>query len=195
MMNYLSVVLALLLLISVFKSLVLNSGVPFDFKNVFNLEPYSVVAVMGIILLLFTLFIFCHRMMLSIRQIFLSRQMRLMALGTATILSLPIIYFIDLQIPLHFSALIAFVFILTYDIFVDFENPGLIWLVVWIIFFAGFSSGLLNKYNYDKEIIDELSIARSLATEQDEYAQTAFNTMDATLSNACLLYTSPSPRD
>jgi len=60
-LNYISLVLALLLLISVFKGLVLNSGVPFDFKNVFNLEFYSIVAVLGIILLLFTLFIFCHR--------------------------------------------------------------------------------------------------------------------------------------
>jgi len=178
-MNYLSVVLALLLLISVFKSLVLNSGFPFNFKNVFNLEPYSVIAVMGIILLLFTQFIFSHRMMLAIRQIEMTRKGRLGALLMATCLSLPIIYFIDLHIPIYYSALIAFIFILTYDIFVDFQNPGLIWLVVWIIFFAGFSSGLLNTYNYDKEMMDEHEFARALAEEKDRLAEAALYRLDS----------------
>ncbi len=176
-MNYLSLVLALLLLISVFKSLVLSSGFSFDFKNVFNLEPYSVAAVMGIILLIFTLFIFCHRMMLAIRQILLARHMRLYALGVATFISLPIIYFIDLRIAPQYVALITFIFILTYDIFVDFENPGLIWLVVWIIFFTGFSSGLLNKYNYDREILEEQKLAKALAMEKDTFALQAIHNL------------------
>ena len=181
-MNYLSVVLALLLLISVFKSLVLNSGFPFNFKNVFNLEPYSIIAVMGIILLLFTQFIFSHRMMLAIRQIEMTRKGRLGALFLATLLSLPIIHFIDLHIPIYYSALIAFIFILTYDMFVDFENPGLIWLVVWIIFFAGFSSGLLNSYNYDKEVMDEFKFAQALAEEKDVLAEESLLRLDETFT-------------
>lgn len=169
-LNYVSIVLALLLLISVFKGLVLNSGVPFDFKNVFNFEFYSIVAVIGIILLLFTLFIFCHRMMLAIRQILLSRHLRLAALGVSILISLPIIYLINLQIDARIIALVTFIFILTYDMFIDFNSPGLIWLVVWIIFFTAFSSGLLNTYNYDKELREEKFIAKALAEEQDTFA-------------------------
>lgn len=180
-MNYLSLVLALLLLISVFKSLVLSSGFSFDFKNVFNLEPYSIAAVMGIILLIFTLFIFCHRMMLAIRQILLARHLRLLALGVATLIAVPIILYIDLKIPSYYVALITFIFILTYDLFVDFDNPGLIWLVVWIIFFTSFSSGLLYKYNLDKEVEEEQYLAQTLAIESDTFAVNSLQNLQATL--------------
>jgi len=180
-LNYLAVILALLLLISMLKSLVLNSNVPFDFKNVFNLEPYSVVAVSSIILLLFSQFIFSHRMMLSVREFKLPFSNRLFSLLLATLIALPIIYFIDLKIHLIISALIAFVFILTYDIFADYTNPGLVWMVVWVIFFAVFSSGLLNKYNFDKAIVEEFRIAQIIAEENDHYSEEALLSLNNNL--------------
>ena len=172
-LNYLAVILALLLLISMLKSLVLNSNVPFDFKNVFNLEPYSVVAVSSIILLLFSQFIFSHRMMLSVREFKLPFFKRVVSLLLATLIALPIIYFIDLKLDLVISILIAFIFILTYDIFADYTHPGLVWMVVWVIFFAVFSSGLLNKYNFDKAALEQVRIAKSIAEENDPYFEEA----------------------
>ncbi len=172
-MNYLSVILALLILISVLKSLVLNSGIAFDFKNVFNLDQYSVIAVLGVILLLFTQFVFSHRMMITIHRLNLSQQKRLIAGVLAVGFSLPIIYFIDLQIPLHITALLAFIFVLAYDLFIDMDNPGLVWLVGWIVLFAGVSSGLLYKYNMDKEEKEELVIAEGLAQERDQLVERA----------------------
>ncbi len=172
-LNYLAVILALLLLISMLKSLVLNSNVPFDFKNVFNLEPYSVVAVSSIILLLFSQFIFSHRMMLSVREFKLPFLKRVFSLLLATLIALPIIYSIDLKLNLVISVLIAFIFILTYDIFADYTNPGLVWMVVWVIFFAVFSSGLLNKYNFDKAELEQERIAKSIAEENDPYFEKA----------------------
>jgi len=170
-MNYLSVVLALLLLISVLKSLVLNSGIDFDFKNVFSLDHYSVIAVFGVILLLFTQFVFSHRMMITIHKLNLQRPKRLVSLGIAIILALPIIHFIELEIPLHYTALLAFIFVIFYDLFIDIPNPGLIWLSLWVILFAGFSSSLLYNYNTDKELKKEIFIAQELAEEKDTLAE------------------------
>ncbi len=170
-MNYLSVVLALLLLISVLKSLVLNSGIDFDFKNVFSFDQYSVIAVFGVILLLFTQFVFSHRMMITIHKLKLNRPKRLLSLCTAIFLALPIIYFIDLQIPLFYTALLAFIFVMAYDLYIDIPDPGLIWLSAWVILFAGFSSSLLYKYNTDKELSKEIFIAEQLAMDQDSLAE------------------------
>ncbi len=170
-MNYLSVLLALLLLISVLKSLVLNSGIDFDFKNVFSLDQYSVISVFGIILLLFTQFVFSHRMMITIHKLKLNRTKRLMALGLAVLLALPVIYLINLEIPIHVTALLAFIFVISYDLFIDIPNPGLIWLSLWVILFAGFSSSLLYKYNSDKELNQEIFIAKKLAEEKDSLAE------------------------
>jgi len=172
-MNYLSVLLALLLLISVIKSLVLNSGIDFNFKNIFSLDQYSVISVLGIILLLFTQFVFSHRMMITIHKLRLTRGQRLIALGLAVLLSLPIVYLIDLEIPLHVTALLAFIFVISYDLFIDIPNPGLIWLSLWVILFAGFSSSLLYKYNLDKELNQEIFIAKKLAEEKDSLAEKA----------------------
>jgi signal transduction histidine kinase len=172
-MNYLSVVLALLLLISVLKSLVINSGIDFDFKNVFSLDQYSIFAVFGVILLLFTQFVFSHRMMITIHKLNLNRKNRLIALSFAIILALPIIYLIDLQIPLLHSALVSFIFVLAYDLFIDIPNPGLIWLAGWVILFAGFSSSLLYTYNQEKEIQHEIFLAKELADNQDSLAEKA----------------------
>ena len=183
-MNYLSVVLALLLLISVLKSLVLNSGIDFDFKNVFSLDHYSIIAVFGVILLLFTQFVFSHRMMITIHKLNLPRPKRLMALGVAVALALPIIHFIELEIPLYYTALLAFIFVIFYDLFIDIPNPGLVWLSLWIILFAGFSSSLLYKYNTDKELKQEIYVAQQLAEEKDSLAESALINFKAALDSA-----------
>ncbi|MEM1123083.1 MAG: hypothetical protein AAGJ18_21755, partial [Bacteroidota bacterium] len=172
-LNYLSVVLALLLLISVLKSLVLNSGIDFDFKNVFSLDYYSVIAVFGVILLLFTQFVFSHRMLMTIHKLKLTRLWRYLALGLAILLALPVVYFIDLEIPVLYTALIAFIFVMAYDVYIDIPDPGLVWLSAWVILFAGFSSGLLYIYNTHKEVNKELFIAKQLATDRDSLAEMA----------------------
>ncbi len=177
-MNYLSVLLALLLLISVLKSLVLNSGIDFDFKNVFSLDQYSVISVFGIILLLFTQFVFSHRMMITIHKLNLNRTKRLLALGLAILLALPIVIFIDLQIPIYVTVLLAFIFVISYDLFIDIPNPGLIWLSLWVILFAGFSSSLLYKYNLDKELNQQISIAKKLAEEKDSMAVNSIQALE-----------------
>ena len=183
-MNYLSVVLALLLLISVLKSLVLNSGIDFDFKNVFSLDHYSVIAVFGVILLLFTQFVFSHRMMITIHKLNLLRSKRLISLGVAIILALPIIHFIELEIPPHYTALLAFIFVIFYDLFIDIPDPGLVWLSLWVILFAGFSSSLLYKYNIDKELKKEIYIAQQLAEEKDSLAELAIINFKTVLDSA-----------
>lgn len=183
-MNYLSVILALLLLISVLKSLVINSGIDFDFKNVFSLDQYSVIAVFGVILLLFTQFVFSHRMMITIHKLKLNRPKRLLSLCLAIILALPIIYFIDLQIPLFYTALLAFIFVMAYDLYIDIPDPGLVWLSAWVILFAGFSSGLLSKYNADKELNKELFLAKKLATNRDSLAETAIANYKSAINQA-----------
>ena len=56
-LNYFSVLLGVLLITGVLKSLVFNTHINFDFDNVFNLDRYSLFAILGVILLLIALFL------------------------------------------------------------------------------------------------------------------------------------------
>src|SRR5690606_14886976 len=57
-LNYFSIVFSILMVTSVFKSLVMDSGITFDFDNVFQLDVYSILSIFGVIFLMFALFLF-----------------------------------------------------------------------------------------------------------------------------------------
>ncbi|MEM1123983.1 MAG: hypothetical protein AAGJ18_26330, partial [Bacteroidota bacterium] len=89
----------------------------------------------------------------------------------AILLSFPVILFINLQIPLVLTVMVAFAYVAAYDYFIRISDPGLLWLSGWVIFFAIFSAGLLYLYNAEKEESNEIVIAQELAKERDTLAE------------------------
>ncbi|MCP3931697.1 MAG: hypothetical protein GY705_21655 [Bacteroidetes bacterium] len=170
-LNYFSIILGILMITNVFKSLVLESGVVFDFDNVFNLNIYSLLAIIGVILLLFALFLFSHRMMLTIVKIGLTKYIRLGALAIAMLVSIPLILSAKLDLPLPQLILVAFTYIVLFDLFIDSKAPNLTWLVIWLVIFAAYSSILLFKYNRDKDREIRIHHAKKLTEKRDSLAE------------------------
>ena len=173
-LNYFSIILGILMISGVFKSLVMDSDITFDFDNVFNLNFYSFLSIVGIILLLFGLFLFSHRMMTSTIQIGLTRPQRLVSLLGALMVSTVIIHFMDLSFSMPLLLLICFIYIVAFDMFIEYKAPNLTWLVFWLVTFAAFSASLLFKYNADKDFELRVNYAKSLAEYRDTMAESGF---------------------
>lgn len=170
-LNYFSILVGLIFITRLMKVIVLNSGILFDFNNIFNQDISSFLAIFCLILLIISLFLFSHRMMLSTLSIGLSLYYRLTTLGLALLLSLPAIYWADLQISIFAFTLIGLVYLSLFDLFVESHTPGLTWLVVWIFLFAAFTTSLLFKYNFDKDQQIKLDYATVLAGQRDALAE------------------------
>ena len=173
-LNYLSILAAIFILTGVFKTLVFNTNLTFDFENVFNLDGQNLFAVTGVILLLVALFLFSHRMMMTIVKIGLSRSRRLIALSIATAVIIPLFLLVDFIIPPVYLLLIAFVFILIFDLFIDSGSTNFTWLVIWLVILSAFPSILLFRYTSFKDRLVRTAYAQELANMKDAIAENAF---------------------
>jgi signal transduction histidine kinase len=180
-LNYFSIVLGMLMVASVFRSLILHSGIKFDFDNVFNLNIYSLFAVIGIILLVFAHFLFSHRMILTNVEAGLSVPKRMICLGIAIVISLPIIELNELGIRYGFFILSGLAYVGLFDWFKESRLPNLTWVIFWLVLLALLSSLLLFKYNNEKDINRRIEYAQKLATREDGKLETSLSEMRKTL--------------
>ena len=179
-LHYFAVVLGVLMTTGIFKSLVVSSGIVFDFENVFRFNVYSILAIIGIILLLFALFLFSHRMMATVRQIDLPSKQRLLALGLALGLSVPVLLQVDLLLPPYILVLICLAYCNMFDLSLD-GRATLTGVIMWITFFAMFSSGMLFKYNRHRDLNQRYDYAAKLAELSDERAEADLEKLRVTL--------------
>ena len=105
--SYFSILIGILVITKVFKTLVFNTSITFDFENVFNLDKNSLIALFGVILLLIALFLFGHRMMMAIAKVGLNRYYRLAGLGIATLAVSPFLLSAHLMLPNIYLLMIA----------------------------------------------------------------------------------------
>lgn len=169
--NYFLVMLGLIITTRVFKSLVIESGITFDFDNVFNLDIYSIMAILGVTLLIISLFLFSHRMMLGMIRVGMPRYSRLGSLAVSLLFVIPVIWYIDIGLPLPHFLLFLFTYMVLFDLFIESRIPGLTWIVIWLVLFAAYSSTLLFKYNLDKDAQTREEYARALTEGRDEAAE------------------------
>ncbi|MBP7184161.1 MAG: HAMP domain-containing histidine kinase [Saprospiraceae bacterium] len=177
-LNYFAIITGLLMTSALYKGIVLNSGINFDFDNVLNMDEYSMMAIVAAILMQVTLFMFSHKMMSIILEIGLSRNARLLALGIAILISIPVASIFDLEFHYIYLLLGTLVYVGLFDLFIDNESYNFTWLVIWLVVFSGFSTALLYKYNLDKEISTRFSYAKSLRTGENSQLRTLKNRND-----------------
>ena len=70
--------------------------------------------------------------------------------------------------------LIAFIFILVFDLFIDSRATNFTWLVIWLVILSAFPSILLFRYNSFKDQIVRKAYAKELANAKDVIAEDAF---------------------
>lgn len=177
-LNFFAINLGMLMVCSIFKSIVLDSSIVFDFENVFNLNSQSVLAMVGVVLLLLALFLFSHRMMQAIQKIGMSRNEKLLAMGAALLLTIPVVAMSELAISTPYFIFAALAYLLVFEYFIEVPTMTLGWLVGWLMLYAGLTSTLLYKYNNDKDLNRRAEYAKALADYQDEKAADGLTKLD-----------------
>ncbi len=170
-LNFFAINLGILMVSSIFKSIVLDSSIVFDFENVFNLNSQSVLAMVGVVLLLLALFLFSHRMMTAIHKVGMDKNWRLMGMGLALLLTIPVVNMGNLQLPLWHFMIAATLYLVVFEFFIEIPDMTLGWLVGWVMLYAGLTSMLLYKYNGDKDFKRRMEYAKALASYQDTLAE------------------------
>ncbi len=170
-LNFFAINLGILMVCYILKSIVLDSSIVFDFENVFNLNSQSVLAMIGVVLLLLALFLFSHRMMLAIHKISLGKNWRLLALGLSILLAVPIMEEGNLNLPLPYFLVATTIYLIVFEFFIEVRTMTLEWLVICLLLYAGLTSMLLYKYNSDKDYIRRQQYALALADHQDSTAE------------------------
>ncbi len=181
-LNYFAILLGIFALTGIFKALVFNSGITFNFDNVFDLDRYSLLAIIGVIFLLISLFIFSHRMMMAISKMGFNRYTRLGALSIAMLFSFPILWTSDFLLPWFFISVLAGLLILIFDVFIDSKKINFTWLVIWVIILSAFPSFLLFIYNTYKDRVVRLAYAKELVDLRDPIAEISFNDLKLRIS-------------
>lgn len=169
--NYFMIVSGILLIAGVFKHFVFNSSFVFDFDNIFNLQIQNLTAVTLVVLFLFGLFLFTHKLMLAIGDSMLNLTERFVTLVFILLLFIPVIYYLDLKLPVYGVLLFIFFYVTLFDLFTDTHNSSFTWMVIWLLVFSSFSAILLFKYNSDKEKALQKQFAIELSKAQDDYAE------------------------
>jgi hypothetical protein len=169
-LNYFSIALGLLTVAGLIKSLVINSGIVFDFENVFNLDRFSFISLLGIIFLILSFFVLAHGVVLTIIKLRLPTNIRIFTMFMAIVFSVPFFFFFELDIPFlpYYSGMI--IFILLMDLMADNRKPNVTWFFAWMITLSALMAALLFKYNSDFDIAERLKFAKSIELERDEMA-------------------------
>jgi signal transduction histidine kinase len=186
-LNYLAIFGGILMLTSVFKTLVFSTSLNFDLDNVFDLDLNSVFAVTGLILLLIALFLFSHRMMMTIKKIGLNRNKRLLAIGLAALVCSPFLIYIDFIISPVYLMFLAFFFVLVFDIFIDNNSPNFTWLLIWLVILAAFPSILLFRYNGFKDSLIRKAYAKELTDPKDLIVENSLDKLKTKILSDSLL--------
>jgi signal transduction histidine kinase len=171
-LNFFAVIFGMLMVCGIFKSIVRDSEIVFDFENVFNLNSQSVLAMIGMVLLLLALFLFSHRMMLSIHKIGMNKRWRIPAMVVSLVGALPVVKYAELELPLLLFLSAATIYLLFFEFFIESRRTSLGWMVSWLIIYSMFTSLLLYKYNDDKDFSRRSTYAKALADFKDEVAET-----------------------
>lgn len=167
--GYLVTMCSIPLSVGVFRRLAMQERINFDFNDLLNLDAYSLLAGLGVILLLLGLFLFNHRIALMLQQSGLSRVQRIRSLAGAGLAFsiccaiLPDGFVLSFLIVAFFGVLYAVLL----DIFVHWEQPGFGWIILWMLFFAFFTSFFLYQYNALRGQSERIAYAEALAEPRD----------------------------
>jgi signal transduction histidine kinase len=169
-LNYFAINLGMLMVCYIFKSIIIDSKIVFDFENVFNLDGQSVLAMVGVVLLLLALFLFSHRMMGAISKIGLHKYHRAGAIAVSLLLATPVMLSMKLNLDYRYFVLAGILYLFVFEFFIEVKNLTLGWLVGWLMLFAGLTSMLLYKYNGDKDYKRRVEYAIKLTDYKDSIA-------------------------
>ncbi len=183
-LHFLAINLGMVMVTKIFRIIIVESNIVFDFENVFALDVQSILAIVGIIFLLLSLFLFSHRMMLAIHNMGLPSRFRIAAMVISLLLAWPVFEMGDLGIPWYFFFLAAASYLFMFDMFTRNVYMGVGWLVLWLMYFSSATMLLLYKFNLEKDITYRQEMARALTDFEDPDAEEELAALTAKLQDS-----------
>ena len=168
---YCVIVLLLIMCIGIFNDLVTNWNNLLAFDNLSDFKIKSVFALLGVGIILFSVFLISHRIILSVNELGINNWQHFLALDVAVGVGVLSSEIYNLNLPTWMFVLFIFVYVGLFHQFIRYKRPGLIWLVQWIVVFAAIQSFFISRFNVqkDKKILEDY--AYSLSNERDVVAE------------------------
>lgn len=180
-LHFLAINLGMVMVTKIFRIIIVESNIVFDFENVFALDTQSILAIVGIIFLLLSLFLFSHRMMLAIHNMGLPTRHRITALFLSLLLAWPVFAMGEMGIPWIFFFFAAMPYLFMFDFFTQTRYMSVGWLVMWLMYFSFATMVLLYKFNLDKDINYRQEMAQALTNFEDSEAEQFLKTLSEKL--------------
>ncbi len=168
---YCAIVLLIILCIGVFNDLVTNWNNLLAFDNLSDFNFKSIIALLGVGIILLSVFLMSHRLIGSINELKLTNIQHFFAADVAICLGILMFENYDLNLPTWMYVLFIFLYIIIFQQFIRNKQPGLIWLVQWVLAFSAIQAFFISKFNVQKDIRVIEDYAVNLARERDTVAE------------------------
>jgi signal transduction histidine kinase len=181
---YFSVGLGVLAIGRYIRSLVLQSGLAFNFQNILLMEPGSFLGLLTTLLFLLALFLYSLWIVKSLQALNLTRNRRFLCMGAGILLSSLTATVFTLGLSLPILLLILVLYITLIDLFIELKAASPAWVILWLALLSAFATGLLFKFKLEKGDHQRAAFAHALAQPQDALAEVALNQFSRSLHDS-----------
>lgn len=168
---YSAIVLQLVLCIGVFNDLVTNWNNLLAFDNLSDFNFRSIVALLGVGMILLSVFLISHRLIYTVNELNLSHWSHFIAIDIAVGLGILMTESYQLNLPTLVIVFFIFCYIIVFQQFIRHKYPGLMWLVQWILVFSAIQAFFISRFNVQKDLKIIKDFAVNLARERDSVAE------------------------
>lgn len=141
------------------------SEININLEEVFSLDRFSFLALLGILIFLLGTFFISLKGSELVQKVKIPLGNRAMALVTAALLSFPIFLGVDPGVPPFPFYLALFLLVLVMDLF--FENRSVVypWLAIWLLLLSACTAAMLFKFTLDNDVASRLAVGQEFASE------------------------------
>ena len=168
---YLSIFGGMVLTSQIFRSLIIDSNVDFDFQNLLDLKFYTVLSISAVIAILFALFLFSNRIMVLINTMNIPPQKKALALGLVSVVSFGALALFKQVVPPLWLIGFSVIFIIGFHLHLHYNRRSVVDIISWLLFFSLFATVLLITYSNEKDRLLRVEYATALADPTDRLAE------------------------
>lgn len=160
-------IISLLIVMRIFQSLVMESDLIFDFEFIFGLDFRTILALSSGLIIGMAVFLFNHRLFQTTSRLGMSRTGRTLTAVAATVIVWPLVHLLGLELPVPNVFLITLIYVLALDKTVDRPSMSVLVTVLWLLFFAIYTSTIIFNFRQKQDLNTKLRYAEILTDPRD----------------------------
>ncbi|MBK9272196.1 MAG: HAMP domain-containing histidine kinase [Saprospiraceae bacterium] len=181
-LNYVTILLALLFYVSFFKTIFVKSQIVFELQKTIFMPVENYLILLSLLLIIISVFLISHKLFQSTFSFRLKLRTRFLMYLCSVVFFLPFILYLKTEIHPVTFILGASIIVWLFDYFVEYKQASSMWLISWLLIISVITSGLVFHYQNirkrkEKEQIANQSIQQivqrndSLATSEIDLNQ------------------------